>query len=335
MQAIILNESRELSLRLDYPRSPPGPDEVVVRLQTAALNRRDYWITEGMYPGLQLPAVLGSDGAGTVTDSGSETGQRWIGREVVINPGLSWGPDTTAQSADFHILGMPTDGTFATEVVVPVQQLHSRPAHLNWQESAALPLAGTTAWRTLFTQGRLKEGETVLITGVGGGVAAFALQFAVAAGANVWVTSSSDQKIKRAVELGAQGGVNYSVNDWDRTLKKEAGPPDLIIDGAGGPGLNTLIGIAAAGGRIVSYGSTRGAPEHLDLFRLFWKQIHLIGSTMGSPEDFASMMQFVADEQLRPEIDEVFPLTNGIAALQRMKQAPQFGKVVLEMTQDS
>ena len=126
MQAIVLNESRQLSFEPDYSRSSPGPDEVVIRLQAAALNRRDYWITEGMYPGLQLPVVLGSDGAGTVTEAGSEAGERWIGREVVINPGLGWGPDPTAQSVDFHILGMPTDGTFASEVVVPAKQMHSR-----------------------------------------------------------------------------------------------------------------------------------------------------------------------------------------------------------------
>ena len=311
-------------------RSPltPAADEVVVQLKAAALNRRDYWITQGMYPGIEPPVVLGSDGAGVVSQTGSGMGNFWEGREVIINPGFDWGENLRTQAAAFTILGLPRDGTFATEVTVPASQIHAKPEHLDWNQAAALPLGGVTAWRAVFTQGGLQPGETVLITGIGGGVATFALQFAVAAGADVWVTSSSPEKIARAIELGAKGGFDYTSDDWAKTLAKETAP-DLIIDSAGGAGSRSLINVATAGGRIVNYGATAGAPEKVDLFKVFWKQLRLQGTTMGSPDDFASMLKFVEEKRIAPIIDSVLPLENGNEALSRMATSPQFGKLVL------
>ena len=169
----------------------PAEGQVVIKLKAAALNRRDYWITVGLYPGIKPPVVLGSDGAGIVSACGAGVDPGWEGQEVILNPGIGWGGNPTVQSEGFHILGLPADGTFASEVVVPAEQLHRKPAGLTWEESAALPLAGVTAYRALFTQGNAAAGERILITGIGGGVATFALQFAVALGAEVWVTSSS------------------------------------------------------------------------------------------------------------------------------------------------
>jgi len=187
----------------------PDPGEVVVRVKAASLNRRDFWITQGMYPGIELPIVLGSDAAGIVSACGDGVDSKWLDREVIINPGVDWGNDPTTQTDEFTILGLPRDGTFASELTIPACQLYEKPAHLNWHEAAALPLAGVTAYRALFSQGSLQADETVLISGIGGGVATLALQFAVAAGANVWVTSSSAEKIDQAVKLGAEGGFNY------------------------------------------------------------------------------------------------------------------------------
>ncbi len=329
MQALTLKQLKT-PLELEERDDPkPAAEQVVVRLNAAALNRRDYWITQGMYPGIECPVVLGSDGAGIVAETGSSLGNYWSGREVIINPGWDWGDDPKVQSKSFHVLGMPDDGTFATHVRVPARCIHVKPNHLTWEEAAALPLAGVTAYRAVFTQGSLQAGETILVSGVGGGVATFALQFAVAAGANVWVTSSSQDKIKRAVELGAKGGFDYNDADWWKTMSGQAGLPNLIIDSAGGAGYGALLNLAAPGGRIVNYGATKGPPEKLDLFKIFWKQLTVQGSTMGSPADFAAMLAFVEKHQIRPIVDCVFPLADGNQALNLMKSSPQFGKYVL------
>jgi len=301
----------------------------VVSLKAAAFNRRDYWITQGMYPGLELPVIPGSDGAGIVASLGEGVEESWQDREVIINPGLDWGDDERVQSDQFQILGMPRDGTFAEQIVVPASQLHDKPQHLSWTESAALPLAGVTGYRALFTQGELQSGEHVLITGIGGGVATFALQYAVAAGAKVTVTSSSEAKRNFAEKLGAVAGYDYRAGDWGKQLVQEHGSPDLIIDSAGGGGYEILLKIAAPAGRIVNYGATAGPPEKLDLFKLFWKQLRLLGSTMGSPSDFAAMLAFVNQHEIKPAVDRVMKLEDANQGLDAMSTSEQFGKLVL------
>ena len=315
------------------PDLQPSAGEVVVSLKRAALNRRDYWITQGLYPGIEPPVVLGSDGAGVVTQCGDDVDPTWQGREVIIDPSIDWGSSQAVQDPGYHVLGLPRDGTFATQVCVNPAQLHDRPQHLNWDEAAALPLAGVTAYRALFSQGGLQQGETVLVTGIGGGVATFLLQFAVAVGAKVWVTSSAAKKIQRAVELGAQGGFDYTRDTWWKDMSKQAGPPDLLIDGAGGPGYGALLSLAAPAGRIVNYGATAGPPDRLDLFKVFWKQLRLQGSTMGSPADFAAMTDLVSKHSIRPAVDAVFPLSDGNEAVARMETSPQFGKYVLAVSE--
>ena len=329
MQALVLTQIKK---PLEWQkRAEPAPreGEVVVRLKAAALNRRDFWITQGLYPGIQTGVVLGSDGAGVVSVVGSKVASDWLEREVVINPGFEWGQHQAAQSDAFHILGMPRDGTFASEVVVPVSQLQPKPEHLNWLQAAALPLAGLTAYRALFVQGGLAPGDKVLITGIGGGVAVMALLLAVSAGAEVVVTSSAPGKIQRAVGLGAVAGYDYASKTWSQDLVKKHGRMSLMIDGAAGPGYGDLLDIAAPGGKVVNYGATAGPPEKLDMFKVFWKQLHLVGSTMGSPEDFAAMLNWVNDHQIKPVVDEVFPLSKGAEAVEKMKKSPQFGKYVL------
>ena len=170
-----------------------------------------------------------------------------------------------------------------------------------------------------------------LITGIGGGVATFALQFAIAAGAKALITSSSAEKIDRAVALGATAGANYRDDGWAKELGIAHGPIDLVIDSAAGEGYNDLMEIVQAGGRIVNYGATTGPPRKLDMFKLFWKQLHLIGSTMGSPEEFAAMVQFVNQQKIRPIVDQVVPLTEGSDLVAAMASSPQFGKLVVEI----
>jgi NADPH:quinone reductase-like Zn-dependent oxidoreductase len=255
----------------------------------------------------------------------------WIGREVIINPGCDWGDDPRAQSSGFTILGLPREGTFAERVAVPVSQVHSKPDHLDWPQAAALPLAGLTAYRAVFSRGGLSEGETVLITGIGAGTALFALQFAVAAGARVFVTSSSADKIARARELGALGGANYRDGDWVEKLTAESGKFDLIIDSAVGPGFNSLVEAAKPGARIVFFGATAGPVPELNPRPIFWKQISILGTTMGSPEDFAAMLQFVAIRELHPIVSHTFPLSAVADAFTLMEHGGQCGKIVLTL----
>lgn len=309
----------------------PDAGQVIVRLNTAALNRRDYWITVGLYPGIKPPVVLGSDGAGVVSACGDGVDGGWQGQDVILNPGIGWGDDPAVQGEQFCILGLPEDGTFASEVAVPVKQLQRKPECLTWEESAAIPLAGTTAYRALFTQGNAKSGERILITGIGGGVATFALQFATAINAEVWVTSSSTAKIDRAVSMGARGGFDYREEGWEKSFAAKVGAPDLIIDSAGGPGYGALMGLAAPGGRIINYGATAGAPESIDMFKLFWKQLRLQGSTMGSPDDFSSMVELVEKHQIKPVIDAVHSLEDTNQAIDQMRSSPQFGKYVIKI----
>ncbi|MBP90208.1 MAG: alcohol dehydrogenase [Planctomycetaceae bacterium] len=331
VRALTLHELKA-PLRLEERRPlEPSEGQAVVRLRAAALNRRDYWITQGMYPGIRMPVILGSDGAGIVAKTGVGVSPNWSAKEVIINPGWDWGDNAAAQSGNFRILGMPDDGTFADEVSIPTTCLHRKPAHLNWHESAALPLGGLTAYRAVFAQGQVKAGDNVLVTGIGGGVATFALQFAKATGANVFVTSSSPDKLERARDLRATAGYDYTADGWAKQLQSDHGPMNLIIDSAGGDGYACLIDLAAPGGRIVNYGATTGPPKKLDLFKVFWNQLHLIGTTMGSPDDFANMLAFINDHQIHPALDQVFPLAEGNAALDRMRDSMQFGKMVLQM----
>lgn len=331
MKALTLTEVKSPLSILDSDSLSPSSGEVVIKVGAASLNRRDFWITQGLYPGIEPPVVLGSDACGVVELVGEGVDSKWAGKEVVVNPGLEWGEATHVQSSNFHILGLPTDGTLATEVKVPASQLFEKPPHLSVEQAAALPLAGVTAYRALFTQGNLKAGERVLISGIGGGVATFALQFALAAGAKVCVTSSDPEKLKQAVSRGASAGFNYKEEKWEKQMVAEFGAPNLVIDSAGGAGYLGLLNAAALGGRIVNYGATAGNPEKLDMFKLFWKQLRLIGSTMGSPEDFQMMIEFVSKHKLEPIVDRVVSFEEADGAVASMKKSPQFGKIVVKI----
>jgi 2-desacetyl-2-hydroxyethyl bacteriochlorophyllide A dehydrogenase len=329
MRAVRLAGPHQLAV-VDVPLPSPSAGEALVELRAAALNHRDVWIKAGAYAALTWPIFPGSDGAGVVVAAGSSSDAAWVGREVVINPSFGWGPRETAQGADFTILGHPRAGTQAQRIVVPVGQLAIKPAHLQWEQAAALPLAGLTAYRALFARAQLQRGERVLVTGIGGGVALFALQFAVAAGADVWVTSSADDKISRAVGLGARGGFNYGKSDWMQQAAAVGGF-DVVVDSAGGEGFETLIDLTAAGGRIVFFGATRGNPPVLAMRKVFWRQISILGTTMGSPSDWSAMMAWVAAQRIEPVVSAVFDLEQAAEAYALMERGGQCGKIVLRM----
>ena len=331
MKGLVLPKVESQVELQDVALEAPRPDEVLVKMKSASLNRRDYWITQGLYPKIVTPAILGSDGAGTIESMGDHETSWRTGDDVVIYPAKDWGSNESAQSEAFTVLGMPENGTFAEFTKVNVSQLFVKPKHLDWAETSAIPVAGITAYRAVMVQGQLQPGQTVLITGIGGGVAVFAMQIALAAQAKVYVTSSREAKIQRSVSLGASGGFQYTEADWGKRCRKDIGPVDLIIDGAGGTGYTSLVSLLKPGGRLVNYGSTAGKPEKLDLFKIFWRQLSLVGSTLGSPLDFANLLTFMDQHQLKPIVDQRHALADGPNAIAAMANSEQFGKVALEM----
>ncbi len=336
MKAIRLHElegPESLSYE-DVPDPEPGSGEIVVRLRNAAVNRRDVFVTQGQYPGAKpdaLPIILGSDGSGEVAAHGDGAEGPDEGTEVVINPALYWGDNTKVPGKEYRILGLPDDGTYAQFVKVPADHVYPKPSQLSHEEAAALPLAALTAYRALFTRGGLQEGETVLVPGVGSGVATFVVQMASAAGAKVFVTSGSDEKIEKAKELGAQGGINYNSENWSRELKEMTGGVDLSVDHVGGEGFDALVSLAKPGSRIVTFGATAGPKVTVVMPRIFLKWLDVFGTAMGSPEDFRSMLDFYEKHELHPVINETFPLEETPAAMNHMEEGKGIGKIVLDI----
>jgi NADPH:quinone reductase-like Zn-dependent oxidoreductase len=335
MKAIVLREfgGPEKLRYEEVPDPTPGPGEVLIRLKTAALNRRDYFITHNQYPGVKLPTILGSDGAGEVAALGEGVDGFQIGQEVIINPSLNWGDNPRVSGPDFTILGSPKDGTYAEMVAVPAENVFPKPTHLTWEEAAAIPLAGLTAYRALVTRGRLQKGEVVVIPGIGGGVATFLLLIASSLGARVFVTSSSDEKLNRAMELGAAGGVNSNSENWAKELQKATGGgADLCVDSVGGEVFPQLVRLTKPGGRIVTFGATRGPVPQLVMPFIFLKQLDILGSTMGNNEEFGQMLNLFEKHRIRPVLDKTYPLQDAAEALNRMKDGRQFGKIVLQIS---
>jgi zinc-binding alcohol dehydrogenase/oxidoreductase len=316
MKAVLVKHGGALSYEdFDDPVARPG--EVVVELKAAAVNRRDLLVRNPPGPAYEFPKPLipGSDGAGIRRDTGEE---------VVIYPGLHWGPREDAAGPEWEILGGPRNGTYAELVLVPQENVYRKPARLSWAEAAAFPLAALTAYRALFAVGRLQADETVLVLGAGSGVSTFAVQLAAQEGARVLVTSSSEEKIERAKELGAAGGVLYTEEGWAEAV----GPVDLVLDSVGTTWRESIRALRR-GGRVVAFGGTGGPEVTLDVREIYLNWRSILSTTMGSPLDFFAMLRMVNDGDWRPVIDSVLPLAEADAAHERMKASDHFGKLVL------
>src|SRR5918911_2257416 len=314
----------------------PEPDsgEIVVRLHNAALNRRDLFATQGMYPGVTpdiLPGIPGSDGSGEVAAKGDGAEGPEEGTEVVVNPALYWGDNPRIPGKDYRILGLPDDGTYAQLIKVPADHVFPKPSHLSHEEAAAIPLGALTAYRALVTRGQLQEGETVFVPGVGSGVATFVVQMAAALGARVFVTSGSDEKLEKAKELGAEGGVNYNSENWSKELKSMTGGVDLSVDHVGGDAFNALVSLAKPGGRIVVFGATAGPTPKAMTIRVALKHLDVLGTAMGTAEEFGAMLDLYAEHGLRPKVNETFPLEDIASALHLMEEGSGMGKIVLQI----
>ncbi len=319
MKALLLNGKKEPLVWADI-EAPSSDGGESIELTYAAFNRRDYWITMGLYPGVSFPCVLGSDGAGYLD-----------GKQVIINPNMHWGDNPLVPSTDYAIRGLEYQGCFAEKVVVPSDRVHEVPDHLKMIEASALPLAGLTAYRSLIGNCKVTSKDKVLISGIGGGVALMAFQMAQAIGAEVYVTSSSAEKIEKAISMGAVAGANYREDEWANEFKKEHGGVDVVIDSAGGNGFNQLIKICNRGARIGIFGGTQGKIGEISPQHLFLKQIHLFGSTMGNDREFEDMLSFVTRHKIVPVVDKVFNARNANEALEYLSKGKQFGKIVLKI----
>jgi NADPH:quinone reductase-like Zn-dependent oxidoreductase len=306
----------------EVPDPETGPGQVAVDLVRAALNHREVWIREGR-PG-PLPTILGSDGAGVVSEVGAGVEGIAAGDEVVINPALDWGEGEEEPGPDFRILGRPDLGTYAERIVVAAHQVRPRPAGWSWDECAALPLAGLTAWRALRLAGA-GPGRRILVTGAGGGVATFLVQIGAALGASIRATTGSDPKVARALELGAETAVDYHDPDWPKRI----GEVDAAIDSTGGSALDAVIGTLVRGGVLVSFGDTSREPAAVDLAEVFLEWRRIQGTTMGSPREFDALLAHVAAAAWRPVIDSTFPLEEAAEAHRRLVNPARTGKVVL------
>jgi zinc-binding alcohol dehydrogenase/oxidoreductase len=297
----------------DAPDPEPGPGEVVVRLQAASLNHLDLWVRKGL-PSAPKPRILGADGAGIRVD----TGER-----VVINPGLE-------HDGVIHVIGEHTQGTHAELVAVPESNVYPLPEGISFEEAAAFPLVFETAYRMLVTRARLEEGEWVLVWGIGGGVATAALSIAKALGARVIATSSSDAKLERARELGADATVNHATGDVAAAVKEATGAgADVVVETVGEATWKASLAAVRAGGRIVICGATSGPNPPAMLHRIWWKQLDVLGSTMGTRADFEGAYELVKSGRARPVIDRVYPLAEARAAHERLEAGEQLGKIVL------
>ncbi len=307
----------------NVPDPEPGPGEARVDIVAAALNRRDIWIRLGRK--VALPAILGSDGAGVVSAVGPDVQAVSVGDEVVINPSLDWGEDEEASGADFRILGVPDQGTYAERIVVPAGQLRPRPPGYSWLEAAALPLAGLTAWRAVVTHGKAASGRTILVPGAGGGVATFLIQIASALEARVVVTAGNEEKLARALSLGASTGVLYTDANWAEALA----PVDVVADSVGAPVWEGAFGALRPGGVLVNFGDTARADASVPLAKLYFKHLRIQGTTMGSPREFDALLAHAGRSSWRPVIDSVFSLRDAGRAHERLDEPDRFGKVVL------
>lgn len=328
MKALVLYQDNHL-LFTEVDKPSVGEGEMLIKVNASALNHRELWIQQGLYPGMTLPCILGADGAGKVVEVGNSNNSNWLDKEVMIYPAYGWGDSEQAPSKRFRVLGMPDPGTIAEYISVPAENIVEKPNYLTWGEAAALPVASLTAWRALVRHGQINTNSKVLITGIGGGVSQAGLAIALAFGAEVYVTSSSAKKIDHAISQGAKGGVNYQDEDWHLQMKALSGGIDIVLDSSPISLLDNYFKFMNYGGRIIAYGSTGSPKTTISISKFFLRHIQFIGTAMGSPREFSEMIAFYAQHNIKPNIHSEYRLDQAIEAMEALKSGKQIGKIVL------
>lgn len=315
----------------------PRPTEVLLRVGATSLNHLDLWVRRGLPFDIPLPHIGGSDLAGSVEAVGTEVSSEWIGKRVVVDPSVAYGwydqaALPLANTAPFQVIGEHTQGGMAEFAVVPSANLVALPDHVSYEAAAAGALAGVTAWRGLMSRGELRAGERVLVTGGSGGVSTMAIQFAAAAGARVTAITSSPDRVDRVIALGAETAYNRTEVGWEKALWKgtEKRGFNLCLDSVGPALWPILIRSMAVGGRLVTYGATTGHEARMDLRQVFWKQLSILGSTMGSPAEFRQAMALVFQGDVAAPIHTVMPLAQAQDAHALLEDGQIFGKIVLK-----
>jgi NADPH:quinone reductase-like Zn-dependent oxidoreductase len=310
----------------DAPDPEPAAGEVLISLRAASLNRLDVWVRRGL-PSVPKPRILGADGAGVVAALGDGVAGFAEGDRVVINPGLEHG------DGRITVIGEHTDGTHAELIAVPADNFHPVPDSLTFEKAAAFPLVYETVYRMLVTRAGLREGEWVLAWGVGSGIGTATLALATALGARVIATSSSDGKLARAAELGAEVTINHESEDVAKRVKEATGGhgADVVVEHVGEATWQTSLSAAAPNARVAVCGATTGPNPKAALHRIWWKQLSILGSTMGTGADFAGAYDLVATGRAPVVVDSVFPLSEARAAHERMELGEHMGKIVLRI----
>lgn len=343
MKAVVFHQHGDLDqvVYTDVPQPEIGPDEALIEVKAAALNRLDLWVLQG-WPSLKLklPHIMGSDGAGVVTAVGSQVSRVQVGDRVAVNPTL-WDPaDPFARRGQdnmtdaFAIIGEHVDGFFAEYAAVPARNLVKMPPQASFADAAAASLVFVTAWHSLITRGRFKAGETVLIVGAGGGVNTASIQIARLAGAGcIYVVGSSAEKLAQAQALGADVTINRQEEDWGKAIFKLTNRlgVDVVVDNVGAATYHASLRALKRGGRLLTVGNTSGPKFEFDNRLMFGKHLSIIGSTMGTHTDYEQVMSLIFDGRLRPIIDTTYPLREGQTALRRLQTGDVIGKLVLSV----
>ncbi|GAA0293728.1 zinc-binding alcohol dehydrogenase/oxidoreductase [Gracilibacillus halotolerans] len=305
-----------------------GKNELVVQLKTAGLNHRDLKLVERV-PSTGKKFILGSDGAGIVKEVGEGVEDFQVGDEVMINPGLNWYNQSEAPPNEFEIVGVPFNGTFAEEIVMPADFVAKKPAYLSWEEAGVLSLSALTGFRALFTQGEIQPGETLFIPGVGSGVNSFIIKMAKAIGARVITTSRSEEKLTEAQTLlGFDRGI-LTNSEWSEELQNET--IDLVIESVGGLTFNRSLSVLRKGGTMVMFGSSTEDETTINLREFFYGQYTLKGSTMGSREEYLALLQFMEKHQIKPLMDKVYSFEELDEAFDYLKEQKQLGKIAIQI----
>ena len=328
MKAVRIHENGgpEVLLYEDVPDPAPGPSEVLVELRAAGLNHLDIWIRKGL-PSAPKPRILGADGAGVVAALGEGVDRFGVGDRVVLNPGIDHG------GGRITVIGEHTDGTYCELKALPATQLYPLADTLSFEEGAAFPLVFETAYRMLVTKASVREGDWVLIWGIGGGVALAAFEICRALGARTIVTSSSREKLERALALGADVALDHASDDVVAAVKEATGGrgADVVVETVGDATWERSLAAAGQEGRVVVCGATTGHSPPARLYRVWWKQLVIMGSTMGTAADFEGAYDLVRAGRARIHLDSTFPLADAAASHERLESGAQFGKVVLRI----